>query len=276
MKPKIVKNIHFSEDHGRVVRTLGLHWCGLRFDFLSDQHEWALSKFVRPSCYEKLLCRQRKTKKKRIETTWHSWRSIIHFRANFCLTTWLHIWCWVCYEEIVLQRGTNLKMQNCLFEIQSATRNRTFLLLSIFNCFMRLSYNCRMFLWLWKSIDLNIRIFSWLAYSHLEKQAGIVWKTWAEPKRLSILLNFSASLLLFSFKHTSSTKQFHFGPEILFLTGFGNFNESQDTIFETWQPRFSIVANLCRSAGFLPTFADMCRSAEFLQIFADMCSFEKN
>ena len=41
-------------------------------------------------------------------------------------------------------------------------------------------------------------------------------------------------------------------------------------------PRFSIFANLCRSAGFLQIFADVCRSAEFLHIFADMCRFEKN
>ena len=40
-------------------------------------------------------------------------------------------------------------------------------------------------------------------------------------------------------------------------------------------PRFSIFANLCRSAGCLQIFADMCRSADFLQIFADMCRFEK-
>ena len=41
------------------------------------------------------------------------------------------------------------------------------------------------------------------------------------------------------------------------------------------EPRFSIFANLCRSAGFLQIFADMCRSAGFLQIFADMCRFEE-
>ena len=61
---------------------------------------------------------------------------------------------------------------------------------------------------------------------------------------------------------------------VAFVTGVGKYYLRNNSEHCNSASRFSIFANLRRSAGFLQMFADMCRSAGFLQIFADMRRFE--
>ena len=112
-----------------MVRAFGLYWGGIRVEFLSPHHCWALSKSFIPSLVmwsvtKKAFGGEKQNKKTNCEQSDLCYFEQVTLKPQLqvphCLTIWLQMW----YHSLLwgdsIRKGADLEKQNCLFSVHLA------------------------------------------------------------------------------------------------------------------------------------------------------------